>query len=60
MTLNKDNDFMQSKEVAVISCLHESLINALVHCDYHGDGGIVIEKEKDLFRFQTLDFFVCR
>ena len=55
--LNKDNDFMQSKELAVISCLHESLINALVHCDYHGDGGIVIEKEKDLFRFSNPGLF---
>ena len=53
----KNNDFIQSDEMAVISCLHESLINALVHSDYYGEGGIVIEKEKDLFRFSNPGLF---
>lgn len=35
------------------SALHEAVINAIVHCDYDGEGGIVIEKERDLFRFSN-------
>jgi len=35
------------------SALHEAVINAIVHCDYYGEGGIVIEKERDLFRFSN-------
>ncbi len=38
---------------AALSCLDESLINALVHADYYGEGGIVIEKEMDLLRFSN-------
>jgi ATP-dependent DNA helicase RecG len=43
----------QADETAALSCLHESLINALVHADYYGEGGIVIEKETDLLRFSN-------
>lgn len=50
-------DFNQNDGAASISCLHESLINALVHSDYYGDGGIVIEKEKNLFRFSNPGLF---
>ncbi|MBO9130158.1 ATP-binding protein [Bacillus sp. 165] len=37
----------------VHACLHEALVNALVHADYYGEGGIVIEKEKMIFRFSN-------
>ncbi|WP_199426087.1 ATP-binding protein [Thermaerobacillus caldiproteolyticus] len=37
--------------------LHEALINALVHADYSGEGGIVIEKEQDVFRFSNPGLF---
>ena len=37
--------------------LHEAVMNAIVHCDYYGEGGIVIEKEKDLFRFSNPGLF---
>ena len=43
----------QADGTAALSCLHESLINALVHADYYGEGGIVIEKEMDLLRFSN-------
>ncbi|WP_078414482.1 hypothetical protein [Priestia abyssalis] len=35
------------------SALHEVLINAIVHADYYGEGGIVIEKEKNFFQFSN-------
>lgn len=35
------------------SSLHEALINAIVHADYYGEGGIVIEKDKNTFRFSN-------
>ena len=42
---------------AAVYCLHESLINALVHADYYGEGGIVIEKERGLLRFSNPGLF---
>ncbi|MGG3925546.1 ATP-binding protein [Metabacillus fastidiosus] len=44
-------------EDAKRSGLHEVLINTLVHADYEGEGGIVIEKEKNLFRFSNPGLF---
>jgi ATP-dependent DNA helicase RecG len=44
-------------EPAIRSALHEALINAIVHCDYDGEGGIVIEKEQNLFRFSNPGLF---
>ncbi|MFJ5624505.1 ATP-binding protein [Peribacillus loiseleuriae] len=49
-----DSSFTHSDAV---SCLHEALINALVHSDYYGEGGIVIEKERNLFRFSNPGLF---
>src|SRR4051812_43644113 len=56
-TLYIGNDLIQFDEAAAMSSLHESLINSLVHSDYYGDGGIVIEKEKTLFRFSNPGLF---
>ena len=53
----QDHTFIQDGQTAILSCLHESLINALVHADYYGGGGIVVEKEKDLFRFSNPGLF---
>ena len=50
-------DFTKSDEDGAISCLYESLINTLVHSDYYGEGGIVIEKERALFRFSNPGLF---
>ncbi|KXH84144.1 transcriptional regulator [Sporosarcina sp. HYO08] len=47
----------QVDETAALACLHESLINAIVHANYHGEGGIVIEKEKHLLRFSNPGLF---
>jgi len=40
-------------ETSALFCLHESLINALVHADYYGEGGITIEKKADLVQFSN-------
>lgn len=53
----KSNNFTQSDEIVAISCLYESLINTLVHSDYYGEGGVVVEKEKALFRFSNPGLF---
>ncbi|MCM3653121.1 ATP-binding protein [Metabacillus litoralis] len=50
-------DFTKSDEDVAISSLYESLINTLVHSDYYGEGGIVIEKERALFRFSNPGLF---
>ena len=50
-------DFTKSDGDAAIACLYESLINTLVHSDYYGGGGIVIEKERALFRFSNPGLF---
>jgi ATP-dependent DNA helicase RecG len=44
-------------EQAIRPALHEALINAIVHCDYDGEGGIVVEKEQNLFRFSNPGLF---
>jgi ATP-dependent DNA helicase RecG len=51
--LYPNDRWTQADGTAALSCLHESLINALVHADYYGEGGIVIEKEMDLLRFSN-------
>lgn len=51
--LYPNDRWTQDDGTAALSCLHESLINALVHADYYGEGGIVIEKEMDLLRFSN-------
>ena len=51
--LYPNHRWTQANGTAALSCLHESLINALVHADYYGEGGIVIEKEMDLLRFSN-------
>jgi ATP-dependent DNA helicase RecG len=56
-SLYQNSSFAQSDEIAAVSCLHESLINSLVHTDYYGEGGVVIEKEKNLFRFSNPGLF---
>ncbi|MGX1901262.1 ATP-binding protein [Thermolongibacillus altinsuensis] len=38
---------------AVKEVVHEALINALVHADYNGEGGIVVERESKQFRFSN-------
>ncbi|HWO97519.1 MAG TPA: transcriptional regulator [Bacillus sp. (in: firmicutes)] len=51
---DKQPGYLEEKERDLIhSSLHEVLINAIVHADYSGEGGIVIEKEKSFFQFSN-------
>nr|WP_235852002.1 transcriptional regulator [Niallia nealsonii] len=45
--------FTPAEETSALFCLQEPLINALVHADYYGEGGVVIEKKPDLFQFSN-------
>jgi ATP-dependent DNA helicase RecG len=42
----------ESAEI-IASSVHEALMNTIVHADYYGEGGIVIEKETYAFRFSN-------
>jgi ATP-dependent DNA helicase RecG len=46
-----------SDEELLRSALHEALVNSIVHADYEGEGGIVIEKEQNMFRFSNPGLF---
>jgi ATP-dependent DNA helicase RecG len=46
------------EEILIHSSLHEALINTLVHADYYGEGGIVIEREKSFFQFSNPGTFL--
>ena len=42
---------------SVQTALHEALVNAIVHADYLGEGGIIVEKENGVFRFANPGLF---
>lgn len=46
-----DNDMVRKGESPVHVAIREALVNALIHADYQGQGGIVIEKYADRFEF---------
>lgn len=48
-----DEDLFRKDDTRVHKALREGLVNTLSHADYYGDRGIVIEKEKTLFRFSN-------
>lgn len=50
--LDQYSDSQLTNTVSIFS-FQEAIINALVHADYYGEGGIVIEREKDLLRFSN-------
>jgi ATP-dependent DNA helicase RecG len=56
LTVHLAKDYSSDKE-SLRSALHEALVNAIVHADYEGEGGIVIEKERDSFRFSNPGLF---
>jgi len=47
--LNKD--LFRKGEGPVHEGIREALVNALIHADYHGIGGILVEKHRDRFVF---------
>ncbi len=48
-----DSDMVRKGESVVHVAIREALINALIHADYQGQGGIVIEKYPDRFEFSN-------
>ncbi|MGH2637683.1 MAG: ATP-binding protein, partial [Rhabdochlamydiaceae bacterium] len=48
-----DRDMMRKGESVVHVAIREALVNALIHADYQGQGGIVIEKYPDHFEFSN-------
>lgn len=48
-----DADLFRKGETEVHEAIREALVNALIHADYKGQGGIVIEKLRDAFEFSN-------
>lgn len=48
-----DSDLFRRGESIVHEAIREALVNALIHADYRGQGGIVIEKYRDRFEFSN-------
>lgn len=48
-----DHDMMRKGESPVHVAIREALVNSLIHADYQGQGGIVIEKYPDRFEFSN-------
>jgi ATP-dependent DNA helicase RecG len=47
------SDLFRQGETVVHEAIREALVNALIHADYQGEGGIVIEKYTDRFEFSN-------
>lgn len=48
-----DNNLFRHGETVVHEAIREALVNALIHADYQGQGGIVVEKCSDRFEFSN-------
>jgi len=48
-----DTNLFRKGESVVHEAIREALVNALIHADYLGQGGVVIEKFKDRFEFSN-------
>jgi ATP-dependent DNA helicase RecG len=48
-----DADLFRKGETVVHEAVREALVNALIHADYSGQGGVIIEKYKDRFEFSN-------
>ena len=46
-------DLFRKGETIVHEAIREALVNALIHADYLGQGGVIIEKYKDRFEFSN-------
>ncbi|MBF0181210.1 MAG: putative DNA binding domain-containing protein, partial [Magnetococcales bacterium] len=48
-----DSGLFRTGETEVHVAIREALVNALIHADYQGQGGIVVEKYPDRFEFSN-------
>jgi ATP-dependent DNA helicase RecG len=48
-----DSDLFRIGESVVHEAIREALVNALIHADYQGMGGVVVEKYRDRFEFSN-------
>jgi len=48
-----DSDLFRKGETPVHEAIREALVNALIHADYRGKGGVVVEKYRDRFDFSN-------
>jgi ATP-dependent DNA helicase RecG len=48
-----DADLFRKGETVVHEAIREALVNALIHADYLGQGGVVVEKYRDRFEFSN-------
>jgi ATP-dependent DNA helicase RecG len=48
-----DRDLFRKGEAVVHEAIREALVNALIHADYQGQGGIIVEKYSDRFEFSN-------
>lgn len=48
-----DSDLFRRGETIIHEAIREALVNALVHADYQGQGGVVVEKHLDRFEFSN-------
>lgn len=46
-------DLFRKDETVVHEAIREALVNALIHADYQGQGGIIVEKYSDRFEFSN-------
>lgn len=48
-----DNELVRKGETPVHEAIREALVNALIHADYHGVGGVIVEKYINRFEFSN-------
>ena len=48
-----DDKLFRKGETVVHEAIREALVNALIHADYQGQGGIIVEKYKGRFEFSN-------
>lgn len=48
-----ESDLFRKSETIVHEAIREALVNALVHADYQGQGGIVVERYQNRFEFSN-------
>lgn len=48
-----DENLIRKGETPVHQAIREALVNSIIHADYYGQGGVIIEKKHDRFEFSN-------